>query len=155
LANGQFLKVPTLLGNTADEGYIFAVIEQLLLTNTTNPVVTEALSVEITQVRMNKHLAMCRSTGLLYFKVTFECPAAASAAGRAKAHVPTFRYRYEGQSYLISSSFIPDLTSMFLQLYSLISVHNLTSALITVLRFPLSLAPTTRPPFQQQQPPMK
>lgn len=53
LARGQFLKVPTLLGVNADEGDIFAVIDQLVATGTTNPVVTETLSEEINQVRDN------------------------------------------------------------------------------------------------------
>jgi len=76
LAAGNFLKVPTLLGNNANEGDIFAIIEELLLTNTTNPIVTEALSAEITQA-------------------VFDCPAAASAAGRIAAGALAFRYRYE------------------------------------------------------------
>jgi len=76
LEQGNFLKVPTLLGNNANEGDIFAIIDQLIATNTTNENVTLTLSEEITQGEFN-------------------CPASLSAAGRAKAGVHTFRYRYE------------------------------------------------------------
>jgi len=76
LAAGDFLKVPTLLGTNANEGDIFAVVEQLLTTNTTNNATTDALSAVLTQA-------------------VFDCPAAQSAAGRVAVKVPTFRYRYE------------------------------------------------------------
>jgi hypothetical protein len=49
-ANGQFLKVPFLVGNNANEGDVFAVGAELLVRNVTSPAATQILSNLITQV---------------------------------------------------------------------------------------------------------
>ena len=49
-ANGQFLKVPFLVGNNANEGDVFAVAAEELALSFTVPVATQVLSDLITQV---------------------------------------------------------------------------------------------------------
>ena len=55
LEEGRFLKVPTLIGNNANAGDVFAIIDEIVATGTTNDNVTLVLSEEITQVSR-----MCR-----------------------------------------------------------------------------------------------
>ena len=83
---GQFLKVPLLIGNNANEGDIFAVIAEKMLSDLTTPFTTEALSDLITNA-------------------AFNCPASQTAADRVKAGVTAFRYRYAGQCWLSCVSF--------------------------------------------------
>ncbi|KZT60906.1 alpha/beta-hydrolase [Calocera cornea HHB12733] len=68
-SNGQFLKVPFLLGNNANEGDIWVVEIEEEHFGTTLPIATT---------------------------VVFTCPASKAASDRVSAGVPTWRYKFEG-----------------------------------------------------------
>ncbi|KZT60905.1 carboxylesterase [Calocera cornea HHB12733] len=76
-SNGEFLKVPFLLGNNANEGDIFVVAFEEGDFGTTIPLATTALSDAVTEV-------------------VFTCPASKAAGDRVSAGVPTWRYKFEG-----------------------------------------------------------
>ncbi|KZO94182.1 alpha/beta-hydrolase [Calocera viscosa TUFC12733] len=76
-ADGNFLKVPFLVGTNADEGDIFVVAAEQEDFNFTIPVVTTVLSDAITELLAN-------------------CPASQEAGDRVSAGVPTWRYIFEG-----------------------------------------------------------
>ncbi|KZO94175.1 alpha/beta-hydrolase [Calocera viscosa TUFC12733] len=76
-SNGEFLKVPFLVGTNANEGDIFVVEFEEGEFNTTIPIATTALSDAVTEV-------------------VFLCPASKAAGDRVSAGVPTWRYRFEG-----------------------------------------------------------
>ncbi|KZO97048.1 alpha/beta-hydrolase [Calocera viscosa TUFC12733] len=77
LTQGQFLKVPTLLGNNANEGDIFVAAYEAT-GGKLPPLVT-----------FNEASVACTD-------VLFHCPAFASARDRINAKVPTYRYIYSG-----------------------------------------------------------
>ncbi|EJU02413.1 carboxylesterase [Dacryopinax primogenitus] len=76
-SNGEFLKVPFLVGNNANEGDIFAVAFEEGDFGNTIPVATTVLSDAVTEV-------------------VFLCPASKAANDRTNAGVATWRYRFEG-----------------------------------------------------------
>ena len=76
-AVGEFLKVPLLIGNTAQEGDIFVVALEDLSLGGSIPGLTQVGSDEVTDLMFN-------------------CPAGITAGDRVNAGVPTWRYRYEG-----------------------------------------------------------
>jgi len=76
-SDGNFLKVPFLVGNNANEGDIFVVAFEEGDFGTTIPIATTALSDALTEI-------------------VFLCPASKSAGDRVSAGVPTWRYRFEG-----------------------------------------------------------
>lgn len=76
-SQGNFLRVPLLVGNTNQEGDIFVVSAEQTGLGFDIPGVTELGSSIVT-------------------KVVFSCPAGTTAEDRVNAGVPTWRYRYDG-----------------------------------------------------------
>lgn len=92
-AAGNFLKVPVLIGNNADEGDVFETATELLQFNKTNPLLTFPVADLLTAVGS----LFIFWTLLTYStQVAFSCPASQATSDRVKAGVPTYRYRYEG-----------------------------------------------------------
>lgn len=77
-SQGNFLRVPMLVGNTNQEGDIFVVGAEQTGLGVDIPGVTTLASPLVT-------------------KVVFSCPAGTTAGDRVKAGVPTWRYRYDGR----------------------------------------------------------
>jgi hypothetical protein len=87
-ANGNFLKVPLLGGTVANEDDIFVVVDELVTTGVSVPVLTELISD-------------------LDTALGFTCPAGVTALHRINAKVPTWRYQYQAVFPDISTR--PDL----------------------------------------------
>ncbi|KAF9478107.1 carboxylesterase, partial [Pholiota conissans] len=85
---GKFLRVPLLVGSTANEEDIIIVAQQLVSPGFVLPVVTEIFSDALTAL-------------------AFTCNASVTAVNRLNAGVPTFRYQYQGVFPSLSTR--PDL----------------------------------------------
>jgi hypothetical protein len=87
-ADGNFLKVPLLGGTVANEDDVFVVVQELVTTGISVPVITELISDIETALG-------------------FTCPAGVTALHRISAKVPTWRYQYQAVFPDISTR--PDL----------------------------------------------
>ncbi|KAG6902004.1 hypothetical protein C0995_005804 [Termitomyces sp. Mi166 len=76
-AAGNFLHVPLLGGSNQNEADLLVVAEELLTTGFVVPIVTQSLADSLTQL-------------------DFTCPAGITARNWFNAHVPTWRYQYQG-----------------------------------------------------------